>query len=132
MHNNPDFIFLPKMTLFTFTLFWFRYTLFDSNVNWCYYTEPQKHLNNRKLYWPRAKVSQFLSTLYKLNPECQKPYYLQPKGPSTLSPAIAIPKSDSLVIVMLAKEMAYPNYSLAKSLVKICLFPQAKLSLRIC
>ena len=59
MHNIPHVIFLLKMTLFTFTLFRLRYTLFDSSVNWCYYTEPQKHLNNRKLYWPRAKVSQF-------------------------------------------------------------------------
>lgn len=25
-------------------------------MNWNYWTEPQKHLNNRKLYWPRGKV----------------------------------------------------------------------------
>ncbi|WND02662.1 choline dehydrogenase [Temperatibacter marinus] len=24
--------------------------------NWFYWTEPQKHLNNRKLFWPRGKV----------------------------------------------------------------------------
>ena len=45
------------------------------------------------------------------------------KGPFTPSLAIAIPKSDSLAIAMLAKEMAYPTHSLVKSLVKICLFP---------
>ena len=37
------------------------------------------------------------------------------KGPFTLSLAIAIPKSDSLAIVMLAKEMAYPTHSLSFS-----------------
>ena len=47
------------------------------------------------------------------------------KGPFTLSLAIVIPKSDSLAIVMFAKKMAYPTHSLAKSLAKICLFPQA-------
>lgn len=25
-------------------------------MNWNYWTEPQKHLNDRKLYWPRGKV----------------------------------------------------------------------------
>ena len=44
------------------------------------------------------------------------------KGLFTLSLAIAIPKSDSLVIVMLAKELAYPTHSLAKSLVKSVFF----------
>ena len=24
--------------------------------NWCYWTTPQKHVNNRQLYWPRARV----------------------------------------------------------------------------
>ena len=24
--------------------------------NWCYYTEPQKHLGDRKMYWPRGKT----------------------------------------------------------------------------
>ena len=43
------------------------------------------------------------------------------KGPCKLS--LVMPKSDSLAIAMLAKEMAYPTHSLAKSLVKICLFP---------
>ena len=47
------------------------------------------------------------------------------KVPFTLSLAIAIPKSDSLAIEVLAKEMAYPTHSLVKSLAKICLFPQA-------
>ena len=32
------------------------YTLCDPVVNWCYYTTPQKHANNRSFYWPRAKV----------------------------------------------------------------------------
>ncbi len=27
-----------------------------SNVNWDYWTEPQKHLHNRKLFWPRGKT----------------------------------------------------------------------------
>ena len=45
------------------------------------------------------------------------------KGPFTLPLEIAIPKSDSLAIAMLAKEMAYPTHSLVKSLAKICLFP---------
>ncbi|GHN01631.1 choline dehydrogenase [Cytophagales bacterium WSM2-2] len=31
--------------------------LHHSNVDWnCYWTEPQKHLNNRKIYQPRGKV----------------------------------------------------------------------------
>ena len=32
------------------------YNLIDDKVNWYYHTEPQKHLNNRKLYWPRGRV----------------------------------------------------------------------------
>ena len=32
------------------------YTLKDPKYNWCYYTTPQKHLNNRNCYWPRARV----------------------------------------------------------------------------
>ncbi|ELU02813.1 hypothetical protein CAPTEDRAFT_227583 [Capitella teleta] len=32
------------------------YTLTNPKYNWCYYTEPQKHMNNRKMYWPRGKV----------------------------------------------------------------------------
>jgi len=27
-----------------------------NKYNWNYWTEPQKHLNNRKLFWPRGKV----------------------------------------------------------------------------
>ena len=30
--------------------------LFKSPHDWAYCTEPQPHLNNRKLYWPRGKV----------------------------------------------------------------------------
>jgi choline dehydrogenase len=29
---------------------------FKSEIDWNYETEPQPHLNNRKLYWPRGKV----------------------------------------------------------------------------
>ena len=32
------------------------YTLADPKYNWCYNTTPQKHVNNRTMYWPRAKV----------------------------------------------------------------------------
>ena len=32
------------------------YNLIDDKVNWYYHTEPQEHLNNRKLYWPRGRV----------------------------------------------------------------------------
>ena len=32
------------------------YTLFDPTYNWCYWTIPQKHCNNRKMYWPRGRV----------------------------------------------------------------------------
>ena len=30
--------------------------LFKSAVDWNYTTEPQKHVNGRKLYWPRGKM----------------------------------------------------------------------------
>ncbi len=30
--------------------------LFKSEVDWCYYTDDQRHLNGRKLYWPRGRV----------------------------------------------------------------------------
>lgn len=30
--------------------------LFKSPVDWAYETEPEPHLNNRKLYWPRGKI----------------------------------------------------------------------------
>ncbi|MFB2773234.1 GMC family oxidoreductase [Pelatocladus sp. BLCC-F211] len=30
--------------------------LFKTEYDWAYYTEPQSHLNNRQLYWPRGKV----------------------------------------------------------------------------
>lgn len=30
--------------------------LFKTEVDWAYYTEPEPHLNNRRLYWPRGKV----------------------------------------------------------------------------
>ena len=32
------------------------YNLGDEKYNWYYHTEPQAHMNNRKLYWPRGKV----------------------------------------------------------------------------
>lgn len=32
------------------------YTLFDPTYNYCYWTQPQKHMNNRRMYWPRARV----------------------------------------------------------------------------
>jgi choline dehydrogenase len=31
-------------------------TLFKTERDWAYYTEPQPHLNNRKLFWPRGKM----------------------------------------------------------------------------
>jgi choline dehydrogenase len=31
-------------------------SLFKSPIDWANETEPQEHLNNRKLYWPRGKV----------------------------------------------------------------------------
>src|SRR5437868_7677936 len=30
--------------------------LFKTSCDWAYYTEPQSHLHNRRLYWPRGKV----------------------------------------------------------------------------
>src|SRR5260370_27515788 len=30
--------------------------LFKGPCDWAYYTEPEAHLENRKLYWPRGKV----------------------------------------------------------------------------
>ena len=32
------------------------YVIADPDMNWHYYIEPQKHLDNRQLMWPRAKV----------------------------------------------------------------------------
>ncbi|PHQ70519.1 MAG: choline dehydrogenase [Sneathiella sp.] len=32
------------------------YPMHSKSLAWQYYTEPQKHLNNRKIYWPRGKV----------------------------------------------------------------------------
>eukprot|EP01103_Thecamoeba_quadrilineata_P016985 TRINITY_DN5860_c0_g1_i1.p1 TRINITY_DN5860_c0_g1~~TRINITY_DN5860_c0_g1_i1.p1 ORF type:complete len:882 (-),score=177.85 TRINITY_DN5860_c0_g1_i1:20-2665(-) len=32
------------------------HNLMDKRYNWYYETEPQDHLNNRKLYWPRGRV----------------------------------------------------------------------------
>ncbi|KAI9911412.1 hypothetical protein PsorP6_009568 [Peronosclerospora sorghi] len=32
------------------------YNLADEKYNWCYYTEPQKHLTGRRLPWPRGRV----------------------------------------------------------------------------
>jgi choline dehydrogenase len=32
------------------------YKLFQSKVDWSYFTEPQVQLHNRKLFWPRGKV----------------------------------------------------------------------------
>lgn len=31
------------------------YPMHSSSLSWQYYTEPQEHLNNRKIYWPRGK-----------------------------------------------------------------------------
>ena len=28
----------------------------NSKANWAYWTEPQRHLDNRRLYWPRGKA----------------------------------------------------------------------------
>ena len=30
--------------------------LFKTDVDWQYYTEPEEHLNDRRIYWPRGKV----------------------------------------------------------------------------
>lgn len=32
------------------------YNLCDDKYNWYYHTEPQQHMNGRRLYWPRGKV----------------------------------------------------------------------------
>ena len=32
------------------------YNLMNDRVNWYYWTEPQPHLDNRRLYWPRGRV----------------------------------------------------------------------------
>lgn len=32
------------------------YNLKGDRYNWYYHTEPQEHMNNRRLYWPRGKV----------------------------------------------------------------------------
>jgi choline dehydrogenase len=31
-------------------------TMFNPKVNWCFNTESEPHLNNRKIYWPRGKT----------------------------------------------------------------------------
>src|SRR5580658_1268248 len=31
-------------------------TITDKRVNWCYETEPDPNVNNRKIFWPRGKV----------------------------------------------------------------------------
>ncbi|HEY0420884.1 MAG TPA: GMC family oxidoreductase N-terminal domain-containing protein, partial [Acetobacteraceae bacterium] len=31
-------------------------TIADPRVNWCYETEPEPELNNRRIFWPRGKV----------------------------------------------------------------------------
>jgi choline dehydrogenase len=31
-------------------------TMFNPTYNWCFYTEPDPGMNNRKIYWPRGKV----------------------------------------------------------------------------
>jgi len=33
-----------------------QFAITEESINWNYWTEPQKHLNNRKLYWPRGKA----------------------------------------------------------------------------
>ncbi|PIO36433.1 hypothetical protein AB205_0135770, partial [Aquarana catesbeiana] len=32
------------------------YNLCDDKFNWAYHTEPQKHMDNRVMYWPRGRV----------------------------------------------------------------------------
>ena len=32
------------------------YNLHDDKYNWYYHTKPQKHCNDRKMYWPRGRV----------------------------------------------------------------------------
>ncbi|MDQ6619322.1 MAG: choline dehydrogenase [Pseudomonadota bacterium] len=31
-------------------------TMFNPKVNWCFKTEPQPHMNDRQVYWPRGKT----------------------------------------------------------------------------
>ncbi|MDQ6771009.1 MAG: GMC family oxidoreductase N-terminal domain-containing protein, partial [Gemmatimonadota bacterium] len=31
-------------------------TMFNPRVNWCFYTEPERAMNGRKIYWPRGKT----------------------------------------------------------------------------
>lgn len=33
-----------------------QFTITDPSINWDYWTEPQKNLNDRALYWPRGKT----------------------------------------------------------------------------
>ncbi len=32
------------------------YNLCDNKYNWCYHTVPQRHCNDRVMYWPRGRV----------------------------------------------------------------------------
>ena len=31
-------------------------TMWDSTVNWCFYTDPDPNMNGRRIYWPRGKT----------------------------------------------------------------------------
>jgi choline dehydrogenase len=31
-------------------------TMFNAKVNWCFYTEPEPGMHNRRIYWPRGKT----------------------------------------------------------------------------
>jgi choline dehydrogenase len=31
-------------------------TMWDTKVNWCYYTDPDPNMNGRQIYWPRGKT----------------------------------------------------------------------------
>ena len=31
-------------------------TMFNEKYNWCFYTQPDPEMNNRRIYWPRGKV----------------------------------------------------------------------------
>ena len=31
-------------------------TMWDRKYNWCYYTDPDPHMNGRRIYWPRGKT----------------------------------------------------------------------------
>lgn len=31
-------------------------TMFNPHVNWCFYTDPDPHMLNRRIYWPRGKT----------------------------------------------------------------------------